>query len=142
MHSGLGTPKEFKRRTIVYWFCQFLSTVHRRILKDRKTPQRFNQRITKRLDMDIYLFIYSSYSLATVRLWRRLHILITKLVLWLLPQVPTGIRPGAVVRFGGVVPVVILVYVPSRVFCSRSPACSEATSPGCPPFPPPFPSRF
>jgi cell division protein FtsB len=51
-----------------------------------------------------YLFIYSSYSLATVRLWRRLHILITKLVLWLLPQVPTGIRPGAVVRFGGVVP--------------------------------------
>jgi hypothetical protein len=51
-----------------------------------------------------HLFIYSSYSLATVRLWRRLHILITKLVLWLLPQVPTGIRPGAVVRFGGVVP--------------------------------------
>jgi hypothetical protein len=52
----------------------------------------------------IYLFIYSSYSLATVRLWRRLHILITKLVLQLLPQVPTGIRPRAVIRFGGVVP--------------------------------------
>jgi hypothetical protein len=52
----------------------------------------------------IYLFIYSSYSLATIRLWRRLHILITKLVLWLLPQVPTGICPRAVVWFGGVVP--------------------------------------
>jgi hypothetical protein len=52
----------------------------------------------------IYLFIYSSYSLATVRLWRRLHILVTKLVLWLLPQVPIGIHPRAVVQFGGVVP--------------------------------------
>jgi hypothetical protein len=50
-----------------------------------------------------YLFIYCSYSLATVRLWWRLHVLITKLVLWLLPQVPTGMRPTAVVHFGGVV---------------------------------------
>jgi hypothetical protein len=59
---------------------------------------------TQQLQLIYLLFIYSSYSLATVRLWWRLHILITKLVLQLLPQVPTGICPGAVIRFGGVVP--------------------------------------
>jgi hypothetical protein len=49
-------------------------------------------------------FIYSSYSLATIRLWWRLHILITKLVLWLLPQVPTRMYPRVVIHFRGIVP--------------------------------------
>jgi hypothetical protein len=52
MHSGLGTPKKLKRCIIIYWFCQFLLIVHRRILKNCKTPQQFNQGITKGLDMD------------------------------------------------------------------------------------------
>jgi hypothetical protein len=100
------------------------------------------------------LFIYSSYSHATIRLWRRLHILITLLSSRLLPRVPTGMRPRAVFWCRVVVSLVSCrFYSPSRVVCSKSPVRSEATSPGRSPisstlplpclafFPPLFPPR-
>jgi hypothetical protein len=44
--------EELKRGTIIYRICKFLPEIYRRILKDCQTPKRFNQGISKRLEMD------------------------------------------------------------------------------------------